>query len=183
MDHLANYRQLVAKVDGLCSFIEQEFAASIACRPGCDRCCRHLTLFPVEAWALAKAATALPEATRSRIRQRAQAGTDLSCPLIEEGRCLLYANRPIICRTHGLPLLMTEGCNQRIDFCPDNFKDLDSLPGKAVIRLDLLNEALAAINGHFLACADTGVPAGEERRSIGEALLLNTITPEPVEEP
>ena len=182
MDKLANYRQLIARVDELCSRIERRFAAAIACRPGCDRCCRHLSLFPVEAYALARAAADLSPESRSRLLLRAAAGADLPCPLLEEGRCLLYTARPIICRTHGLPLLLSDGGSSRIDFCPDNFQGLETLPGEAVIRLDTLNEALAAVNAHFLASSASLLPADKERLTIGEALLLSVPTPEAPEE-
>lgn len=170
---LANYRNLLAKVDLLCRRIEAEFGAQLACRAGCDSCCRHLSLFRVEAAALAAALNALPAEHAARIRARArEASAGSPCPLLENGRCLLYAARPIICRTHGLPLLTIQEGNRTFDFCPRNFQGIGSLPGSAIIDLDRLNATLAAINALFVAECFSGPPPEKERLTIAEALSV-----------
>lgn len=173
MDSLKNYRTLVERVDVLSQRIETEFRAQIACRRGCDACCRHLSLFWVEGVALAQALDALSEPVAERIRERARrAVADGTCPLLEAGACLLYAARPIICRTHGLPLLAGEGEARSIDYCPENFRGIDSLPAGAVIDLDRLNTTLAAINALFVSEVFHGSPPEQERLTIAKALLL-----------
>lgn len=172
-DLLQNYRDLLAKVDLLCRRIGEEFGAHLACRPGCDGCCRHISLFPVEAVALAAALKELPRGEAARIRGHAhEASPHGACPLLENGRCLLYAARPIICRTHGLPLLTLQNGARTVGFCPLNFQGLDSLPGNAVIDLDRLNTALAAINALFVAESLKDRPLRQERITIAEALAL-----------
>src|SRR6202795_3176740 len=97
VEALNNYQILVTRVDQLCTAVTTEFGALLACRPGCAGCCRHLSLFPVEGIALASALSALPAAEATRIRERARlSAPDGPCPLLEDGRCLLYAARPII---------------------------------------------------------------------------------------
>ena len=173
MDSLQNYRTLVERLDALGQRIEAEFRAQIACRRGCDACCRHLSLFWVEGVALAQALDAQAESAADRIRERARrATTDGPCPLLEAGACLLYAARPIICRTHGLPILAGEGEARRIDYCPENFRTIDTLPAGAVIDLDRLNTTLAAINSLFVSEVFHGQAPGQERLTIAEALLL-----------
>jgi hypothetical protein len=166
---LANYAALVTRVDQLCRTVTDRFAGVIACRPGCDRCCRHLTLFPVEAYALLAAAQQLTGPERARLRQRLMEPASADCPLLVDRRCLLYMARPIICRTHGLPLLMATDGSRRVDFCPDNFQGFTSLPGEAVIDLDRLNEALAAINALFVSQVKQPFLA-KQRLSIAEIL-------------
>ncbi len=169
--HLRNYRELLLKVDLICRGIEAEFGEHLACRAGCHGCCRHITLFPVEAAALASALDDLPREESDRIRGRARgASPDAPCPLLENGLCLIYAARPIICRTHGLPLLASQQADRTIDFCPLNFRGLGSLPGKAVIDLDRLNTTLAAVNALFVAESHNDPPPAKERISIAEAL-------------
>jgi Fe-S-cluster containining protein len=171
--NLANYRTLVERVDALGQRIETEFRAQIACRRGCDACCRHLSLFWVEGVALALALDELSEPVAAEIRERARrAAADGPCPLLDAGACLLYAARPIICRTHGLPLLAGGGEARRIDYCPENFRDIDTLPAGAVIDLDRLNTTLAAINALFVSEAFCGRLPDRERLTIAEALLL-----------
>ena len=170
---LANYLELRARVDILCWQIGEKFDAHLACRAGCDGCCRHISLFWVEAAALAQALGELPAGEAARIRSRAAGvSPDSPCPLLENGRCLLYAARPIICRTHGLPLLAVQNGNRTVDFCPLNFRGIDSLPGSAVIDLDRLNTALATINTFFVAQFFNGTPPAQERISIAEALAI-----------
>ena len=172
-DALTNYFSLVAKVDELCSRIEGEFADQIACRSGCSGCCRHITLSWVEAVALATSLAALPSAEVEEIRHRARtASLDGACPLLTDDRCALYRSRPIICRTHGLPILTQQDGTGRVDFCPLNFTGVDRLPGSALLDLDRLNTLLDSINRLFIAEAFDECPT-RERLAIAEALLLD----------
>jgi hypothetical protein len=176
VDPLENYRGLVARVDALCGRIETEFGEHLACRKGCDACCRHLSLFRVEGAALAEALMRCPAGVAARIRRRVRQSTvDGPCPLLEDGACLLYEARPIICRTHGLPLLIRLDGKQQVDCCPRNFRDVESLPAPAVIHLEVLNATLATINAHFVAAAFAGEPPRGERLTIAEALLLEPL--------
>lgn len=172
MSPLDTYLQLRDKVDALCHQIESAHADAISCQAGCDSCCQALTLFPVEAYALAKAVAAQPESMRERLYSRGHAATDNGpCPLLEQGRCLLYNDRPIICRTHGLPILMREPEGNRVDFCPLNFTGYDSLSGSSLIDLERLNQLLAAINHDFVT-RTFGPQAPPDRIAMRDALLL-----------
>jgi uncharacterized protein len=170
---LKNYRELVSRVDELCAGITAAFPEEIVCRVGCAGCCRHLTLLPVEAVTLAMALRKLPADQAERIRSMARLATpDGPCPLLANDRCLLYLPRPLICRTHGLPLLTLQGEGRRVDFCPDNFQGVKNLPGSAIIDLERLNTTLVSINALF--CREF-FPEGQpdrERYTIAEALLL-----------
>jgi Fe-S-cluster containining protein len=169
---LRNYRQLVARVDELCARIEAAFRERIVCRLGCDGCCRHLSLFPVEAAALAAALAEAPAAPAAEIRERARSvDEDGPCPLLKDGGCLLYAARPLICRTHGLPLLGRRDGERFIDYCPENFKGVESLPASAMIDLETLNVTLTAVNRLFVKESGGDEDRAEERLSIARALL------------
>jgi len=175
MEHpaLEAYRQLVAKTDAFCRSVEERFAEQLACRAGCASCCRHLTLFPVEAAALVAGLRRLPAAELAGLREIARQSTpDGPCPLLQAGLCRLYPVRPLICRSHGLPLLVREAGGVRVDRCPLNFTGCDSLPGSAVLDLDALNQTLVAINRLFLQSPPPGWPAERERLSLAETLLL-----------
>ncbi len=171
---LANYLALRDRIDELCRSIQREFAPHIACSAGCDRCCRHLSLFPVEAFTLAAAARRLPpDRVEALLRQAAGAPPDAPCPLLKDGLCLQYDDRPIICRTHGLPLVFTEDGTQRVDCCPDNFQGVESLPGSAVIGLDRLNATLTAVNAVFVDALERKGVHLPTRMTIAEALSTN----------
>jgi Fe-S-cluster containining protein len=170
-DVLDNYRRLLERVDALCLGIEGVLHGHITCSEGCSSCCTAISLFPVEAAALKAALEAMPADEARAIRRHvAEHAGDERCPLLSRHRCLLYAARPIICRTHGLPILYQEGDERRVDCCPLNMEQCESLPGTAVIDLDRLNALLVAVNALFLSQAEApeGLP---ERLTIAEALL------------
>ncbi len=168
MAGLENYRALVARVDELCERTFTAMGDHIACHAGCDACCRHLSIFAVEAAALREALRELPPEKAALIRSKAAHSDENSpCPLLHEGLCLLYHARPIICRTHGLPLLLEREGERSVDFCPENFQGLPSIPGSAVIDLERLNTMLATINALFLQ-----EHPGPERLTLAEALTI-----------
>jgi uncharacterized protein len=170
MPGLENYLALVQRVDELCGATYSQFEKEISCRPGCDACCRHLSIFAVEAAAIREALRALPAPAAAELREAGGAATpEDPCPLLQDGLCRLYGARPIICRTHGLPLLVSRDGESGVDFCPENFKALERIPGSTVIDLERLNSILTAINALFLQ----GSP-GAERVSIAQALLAET---------
>lgn len=94
-----------------------------ACPSDCARCCERSPAIPVtagEALAAARALDRLPEALRERLAGRVRAlaalvtpvetdssgsagppGLDGPCPLLEGGRCSIYAARPLFCRAYG----------------------------------------------------------------------------------
>ncbi len=174
MDLFNNYYDLIERVDEHCRRIAREYAEHIVCGKGCDGCCRHFSLFPVEAAVISAALRELPRTRVERIRQRARAAApDGACPLLEEGACPLYHARPIICRTHGLPILTVQDGRRRVDVCPLNFNNVGSLPASAMIDIDRLNTTLVAINGLFAAeCG--GRASAPERIGMVEALLGET---------
>jgi Fe-S-cluster containining protein len=168
--HLRDYQALLALVDQLGGCVQQKYAAHIACKKGCDLCCRNLSIFPVEALSLALALQQLPSTMQQRIHQKAAAAiSDMSCPLLEEQACTLYAFRPIICRTHGLPLRTVYNRRQSIGFCQHNFKNLATIPDDAIINLDPINRTLAAVNA-VLVSEVAPVRRLPERLSIAEAI-------------
>ncbi len=164
---LDNYRALVRRADDHVRAVLTRYGRYITCRKGCDACCRFLTLFPVEAVALSAAFVELDPESRALIETAC--AQDTACPLLHHHECLLYAARPLICRTHGLPICFKEQDSLKVDFCPENFKGLATLPGDALLDLDQLNTTLAAVNTLFLDSIDADLP---DRIPISQALFL-----------
>ncbi len=176
LDHLLkNYTDLINRVDAHIKQVADSYADQIVCHKGCDSCCRFLTLFPVEAFALSRAFVALSNTDQAKIVEAIESmeesgeGELEHCPLLIDKICLLYPARPVICRTHGFPLYMEKDGEGLVDFCPENFKEMTSLPKDALINLDQLNTLLTAVNKHFTASIDGEMPP---RIPISQALFL-----------
>ncbi|MBI5485304.1 MAG: YkgJ family cysteine cluster protein [Deltaproteobacteria bacterium] len=170
MKHLLdNYLQLTTKIDALCRGIESALGEQITCHEGCSSCCTAITLFPIEAAALRYALDGLPPQEAESIRRHvAEKATGERCPLLSHHRCLLYNARPVICRTHGLPITYVENNLHKSDCCPLNMAETDSISGLSVIDLDKLNALLVSVNALYLSQTDaTDCP---ERVTIAEAI-------------
>lgn len=173
MNFLSNYYNLVKKIDLFCREIENRYTGSIVCQKGCSGCCRHITLFPVEALALNMALESLSLTTRKKIQHRAEiADPEGECPLLENGGCLMYLHRPVICRTHGLPIQIKTRRGVRLDHCPLNFTT-GEIPEKAfTLDLELVNTLLSTVNDLLLneALDRENLP---ERIILSQALLMD----------
>jgi Fe-S-cluster containining protein len=166
---LDNYNQLTARVDALCNGIETALGDQITCSAGCSSCCTSITVFPVEAAAMREVLGNLPHEKVTEILRHISAHADNErCPLLFHHHCLLYEARPIICRTHGLPIVYTSDGLRNSDCCPRNVTDTASLPGSSVIDLDTLNTLLVAVNAAYLSHSDS--PASPERLTIAEVI-------------
>ncbi len=167
---LDNYRQLIDRIDALCKGIVSALGEQITCSDGCSSCCTAITLFPVEAAALRDALDSLPEQEADSIRQHvSRNASGERCPLLSHHHCLLYNARPVICRTHGLPITYTEDHQHKSDCCPLNLTEAESVSGSNVIDLDRLNTLLVAVNSLYLSQIDT--PDYPERMTISEAII------------
>ena len=166
---MKSYQALVEKVDAFFNRVAGRYAEKMKCAPGCDDCCRRsLTLYPFEVERMLAAAEGLAEAELEGVIHRARlAGADpkAACPLLKEGLCLIYAARPVICRTHGLPMLVPG--EDSLSMCVYNLKGLEHLDGDCVLDLKPVNQILATVN-HLLA-SDRG--ASPERVQVADAIL------------
>jgi hypothetical protein len=106
---LVRWHALAARADAHFARVLDAFPTQMHCHAGCCACCApNLSVMLVEALAVCAGLEALPRATR--VRLAAAAAHDLPasrCALLLSDRCAVYAWRPLICRTHGLPVLQT----------------------------------------------------------------------------
>lgn len=170
--------ELFLKVDAFFDRARSRHAQGITCHAGCDECCRRrFSVTMLEAVAIREALGGLPVEARERLRRRATEGDRSVCPALEgDGRCSIYGARPMICRTHGLPIRFggqAEGRSPRalpvIDACPKNFvgEDLGALDAASVLDQGTLSTVLGALDAAYADSA--GRPRGE-RVSIEELL-------------
>ncbi|MBI5444662.1 MAG: YkgJ family cysteine cluster protein [Deltaproteobacteria bacterium] len=162
---LQAFARLTSFVEGVVRLYPEE----VACRPGCDACCRQeLRLRGVEAaYVLEGARQLLPEAI-SLVWATLSAPDSEVCPLLQGGTCLVYEHRPAVCRSHGLPMVRRGGGGALLHHCPENFRSVDAslLPPSSLLdeeRLCVLMDALDA-----LYARETGWEG--ERISVAELL-------------
>lgn len=145
--------QLRTRVDAHFDQALARSPAAFQCAAGCDACCHvRIGVFAVEAAplrdALARLATTDP-ALRSRVRAQADdPDHQHHCALLVDGRCAVYAERPLICRSHGLPIAVADPTDVsgklRLDHCPLNFQ-AEPPPRASILRLDAVNQPLAVL--------------------------------------
>ena len=174
MHALKDYQKLIDEVDRRCDRIVSRHRDQIACTKSCaGNCCRiHLSVYPVEAVSIAKALQKLAPEMRHRIQNKARHTNSFGpCPLLEEGACLMYDARAVICRTHGVPVRTEYRGHRTVGFCTKNFKHPSPIPDEDVIDLALLNRSLARVNSRFVNGVALPLPP-DKRFTIAEALLM-----------
>lgn len=142
---LASYLRLRAEVDRAAQLLAARHREVLRCAPGCADCCRLTSVLPLEAGVLASALAGLDPGLRARVRENV-AG-DL-CPLLVDGRCAVYRERPIICRTHGLPIgyADAESSTLSVSACPVNFPDEVQLAVSDLLLMDDYNHRLCELS-------------------------------------
>ena len=170
MSHfLENYKKLTTRVDALCNAISVSLGEHLTCSAGCSSCCTSITVFPVEAAAMRESLENLPDQQAEKIRRHiAEHAEDERCPLLLHHRCMLYEARPIICRTHVLPIIYTLEGQRNSDCCPRNLTETESVSGSSVVDLDKLNTLLVAVNSIYMSQTESAET--EVRVTIAEAL-------------
>jgi Fe-S-cluster containining protein len=161
---LDHYRRLRDRIDRRSGRLVDMHCKHITCKAGCSDCCTDFSVFPVEYHAI------LDDLRGAGIRELPDGG-DAACAFLRDGLCTLYRFRPLICRTHGLPVAFLtddDGAAQMaVSFCPKNFgdaapADLEFGP-QNTLDLDDLNQELSEINERFTADAGAS-PSARPRR-------------------
>jgi len=150
---LAAYASLVKSVDHKMRRIHASHQDEMNCGPGCDRCCRtSRSVLAVEGFFMLMALRRIPSEPLEKLMNKAHAEPG-ACPLLDErGRCVIYDSRPLLCRTHGAPLLVDTGDETGVTMCDKNFtqRDLDAafIP-EEVFNTIGMNEKLVEVNKSF----------------------------------
>jgi Fe-S-cluster containining protein len=142
--------QLHKQIDARASEIALHHSQRLQCERGCQSCCvDDLTVFPIEA-------------ERIRASHEALLGDGIPHPpgacafLDEDGACRIYADRPYVCRTQGLPLRWfaegdSGGICERRDICPLNAEGpaLEELPEEACWLIGPVEFELATLQAEI----------------------------------
>lgn len=147
---LSRYYKLRSEIDALIEELEQIHKPHLSCKRGCDLCCMAFSVFPVEFYAI-----------REELNDKINSGllpapkNEEDCRFLKNHNCTIYPSRPILCRTHGLPLLYmnNEGTEWELSHCELNFTDYDTdeFNHENTYPQDTLNSKLYMINRDFVA--------------------------------
>lgn len=188
---MAELDELRARADASFARVAAEHPQAVACRPGCDDCCHALfDLSPAESLSLALGFLELPRQARREVLRRgekaaqlfdqamaqafAQTGEErlrvlsaarVPCPLLDQGRCLLYARRPLTCRLYGIPQNI-EGVSRICHRA--RFEPGQTYPTVDMLRVQMELERLGGLVAYY-------VPSlANARRDVARALSLGT---------
>lgn len=143
------YAALVSDLDRLIVTLSTRLRSFINCAPGCSSCCRKFSIWPLEA-ALISGSPAFSGRSIGGAEQ---------CPLLNDNRCAIYPQRPLICRTQGLPIGYVDETHEQIEVsaCPLNFSADHPFEYDDLLLLDPFNSRLAALNHAY--CQQSGLAA------------------------
>ena len=151
---MSRLAELTAKIDGFFARALARHGDDMQCETGCSDCCHvRLSITHVEAGAIRAFATGRtlalnPDPTR--------------CAALDEaGRCQIYEARPVVCRSHGVPIRMREGSLPVIRNCFRNFTQSEPA-ADCVLDQETLSTLVLAVD----------VAAGHEGHRIDLATVL-----------
>ena len=121
--------ELHAKVDAFFARVEARHGDDMQCRTGCSDCCHvRLSVTAAEAAAIRAEAQAWPTVRRRSLAAVGPPDEARCAALDGEGRCRIYAARPIVCRSHGAPIRMRRDSLPVVESCFRNFTRTEPVP-------------------------------------------------------
>lgn len=145
-----HYVALRAKVDAHVARVEATHADDMRCGAGCATCCHaELSVLAIEAEAIAAYVEAMPAAARAALATAAAAPANTLAPrcaaLAPDDRCAIYPVRPLVCRSHGVPIRT----GTLVDACALNFhrRPPHTLPSHDILDQGTMSTVLLAIDG------------------------------------
>jgi Fe-S-cluster containining protein len=179
---VSRFEELTRKVDAFFARVAVRHGTDMQCTTGCSDCCHvRLTITAVEAAAIRAHVTTWPAAQRRGLASGsvdddrapetpAGAGpametADRCAALDAVGRCRIYEARPLVCRSHGVPIRMRRGSLPVVQACHRNFTYTTPDPD-CVLDQATLSAMLLAVDAAEAASATPGrVPGAAERRT------------------
>jgi len=159
------YFEIRTEIDVLVESLFNIHKKQVNCKIGCSSCCMNFSILPIEFYAI-----------KGKINNKLKdinvtEKDETSCLFLAEEKCLIYEFRPIICRTHGTPILyMSDDENFELSVCDLNFTDfdIDQFNDKNTLMLDAYNSKLFSLNQEFLKIS-------ENKHSAFELVSLNKL--------
>ncbi len=147
--YFEKYKTLRAEIDLHSESLSPEHSKHIQCKKGCDMCCIDYSIFPIEFYFI------LDDFKEKNINPKLENDVKENvCVFLINHACSIYNQRPIICRTHGLPLLyMNDNSEWELSVCELNFTkfNFEGFTLDNTLQQDKYNSKLFMLNKEFIA--------------------------------
>ena len=155
------YQTLRDKVDQQFDHIYNKYPNAFQCGKQCHACCQpDLSISQLEADGIKLYLHTQPHLVEQlKQLQQKNPHKNQRCEFLDKsGLCSIYPVRPLICRSHGAPILVQiDKKKEALDCCPLNFEEgLQDLQPGDWIHLETLNTMLTLINRYQPSHSDTG---------------------------
>ena len=198
-DLFGKYLQEVRKADYLFKTIQEKYPDSVRCRIRCCDCCRAVFgVFPIEAAYINYHFNRLDRKVKRDVLRRAEKAEDemlkakdslnvlednpkmkvfvlgkqrVRCPLLQDSEeCVLYENRPIICRIYGVPYSLKQGDKEQAFVCSvSGFQEKVTYP---TVKLDKIYHELCQLSKELLTEAGYLNPAAKANLMLPLSRIL-----------
>lgn len=147
------YAELTGKVEAFFDRVRGKYASAIQCAAGCSDCCSvRLSVPQVEAEAIDEALAADPAWANALAERAATRPAERCAALGDDGACEIYHMRPLVCRSHGIPIRARRPDNRVrltvVDACFKNFRGdvaLDDVHADDILDQETLSTVVAGI--------------------------------------
>lgn len=183
----ALYQRLLGQVEAQFSELQTRFSGAMRCASGCHACCHpSLTVSPLEARALRALFATHPERFKEALElEDRDPHQGARCPLLsEEGLCVAYEARPLVCRSFGAPLAQLEDPERpderSLALCELNFTGehealLATLTSDDMIDTHATDTLLGALNLALSQALNTGASGEQSEQSKRVALRASAL--------
>jgi len=195
----SEYSGIARKADYLFKTIQEKYPMSVKCRVRCCDCCHAVFgVFPIEAAYINYHFNRLERKSRRDVLRRSEKSEAemlkakerlkvfeedpkmkvfglgkqrVRCPLLQDSEeCVLYENRPIICRVYGVPYTLKKESKEVSYVCGiSNFEEKASYPA---VKLDSIYHELVRLSAELLAEAGYLNPAAKADLMLPLARVL-----------
>ncbi len=153
VDPETHYRELCDKVERFFARVSETHGDQMDCGSGCYDCCKtDLSVTLVEAAAIARHLAGAEPVLLDALRDGSAIAGHCAA-LGVDGRCRIYPARPLVCRSHGVPIRRRElgGTLPVVDVCFRNFQGqaLDAVSESSQLDQATLSTVLAAVDAAF----------------------------------
>jgi uncharacterized protein len=163
-----SYHTLTKDIDALSLSLEKTHAKHLNCKKGCDLCCMAISVFPIEYYAIKAELEKLKLPSLPIPKDNAQ------CRFLVDHSCSIYQSRPVICRTHGLPLvyMSMDTDEYELSLCELNFTnfDFEEFDEENTFPMDRINSRLYQLNKHFVSEFEGGKYTEQDRIPLSDLL-------------